>query len=176
MRGLIIAVALALLGPLAQARQDTVVSSEQASRMKDDYPFVRFSELAGFPVPALAAGDFTLSPHAAEPISTGELIVPQHIRALDGQRVSVRGYMLPVDVRGDRISAFLLTSSIDSCHFGMIGQANEWIMVAMSGSQTVPFPRSVPITVFGRLSVQPEVRHGGLVRLYSLTGDAIAVH
>jgi hypothetical protein len=176
MRRLIVLATLASIGTLVDARQDAVVSSDRASRMKDDYPFVRFSVLADFPVPALVAGGLTRSPHAAEPISTGQLIVPEDIRALDGRRVSVRGYMLPVDLRGDRVSTFLLTSSMDSCHFGMVGQANEWIMVTMSGNHTVPFPRAVPITVFGRLSVQPELRGGALASLYSLTGDAVAVH
>ncbi len=84
--------------------------------------------------------------------------------------------MLPLDANAARVSTFLLTSSMDSCHFGMIGQANEWILVTMNAGRSVPFPKGVPITVFGRLSIHPDMRRGTLAALYTLSADAITVH
>jgi hypothetical protein len=84
--------------------------------------------------------------------------------------------MLPIDVQAGRVTRFILTATIDSCHFGMIGQANEWVMVTMAAGRDVPFPKSQPITVFGRLAVHPEFRNGGLAGQYALTADAIVIH
>lgn len=141
-----------------------------------EYPFVRFSMLAGFQVPALGGDVFSLSPHAASAQEGDVLSIPDEVLALHGKKASVRGYMLPVDVEGDHVKRFILTASIDSCHFGMIGQANEWILVTMTPGRYVPFPKLTPITVLGRLGVEPEMRGGRLVSLYQMTADAIAVH
>jgi hypothetical protein len=46
----------------------------------------------------------------------------------------------------------------------------------MAADRDVPFPKSLPITVFGRLAVRPELRNGGLAGLYALTADAIVIH
>jgi hypothetical protein len=104
------------------AAQNAVVTSERASAMKAEYPLVRFGQLAGFDVPALGDSLLDVSPHAASPSSSNDLVLPPEVHALDGRQVSVRGFMLPVDVAGDRLTRFILTASIDSCHFGMIGQ------------------------------------------------------
>jgi hypothetical protein len=165
---------LALVSATAKA-QDAVVTYEQISSLKDRYPYVRFSVLAGFDVPALGDSVFELSPHAAAP-GSGELHLPATVKALDGRQVSVRGFMLPLQTDSGRVTRFILTATLDSCHFGMIGQANEWILVAMTPGKHVPFPRLTPITVFGRLAVRPQMRAGRLAGLYEITADAIAVH
>jgi hypothetical protein len=156
--------------------QDAVVSNTAASELKARYPFVRFSVLAGFDVPKLDVDMFALSPHAATPLASGTLRIPPDVAALDGHAVSVRGYMLPVTLEGGGVTKFLLTATIDSCHFGMIGQANEWIMVTMAAGRHVPFPKGTPMTVFGRLAVKPQMRNGGLAGLYELTADVVTVH
>jgi len=47
--------------------------------------------------------------------------------------------MLPVDVTADGVRGFVLTSSIDSCHWGLIGLPNEWVLVDMADDRRVPF-------------------------------------
>jgi hypothetical protein len=174
----VLSLSLSLLaaGAAALASEEAVVSAERAAAMRAQYPYARFSTLSDFEVPALAEDVFKLSPHAATSRKDQILTLPEAVKALAGHNVSVRGYMLPVDLDGGRVTSFLLTSSIDSCHFGMIGQANEWIMVTMAPGRYVPFPKSVPITVFGRLSVAPRMAGGGLSGLYEMTAEAIAIH
>lgn len=169
------AAALIVAGPHLQgAAQDAVVPGSQVSALKDRYPYVRFSVLAGFDVPPLDIGVFDLSPHAAA--AGGELHVPAEVQALDGRDVSVRGFMLPLDAEPDRVTRFILTATLDACHFGQIGQANEWVLVTMARGRHVPFPRFTPVTVFGRLAVHPRLRAGQLAGLYEMTADAIAIH
>jgi hypothetical protein len=171
----IVAVAL-VHGPAAlSAAQEAVVSSDQIASLKDRYPYVRFSLLSGFDVPTLDDSIFDLSPHAAAP-GGGELHVPANVQALNGHDISVRGFMLPVQTDSGHVTRFILTATIDSCHFGLIGQANEWILVTMAPGKYVPFPKMTPMTVFGRLAVRPQLRAGRLAGLYELTADTIAVH
>lgn len=167
---------ISLVLALLLGAQEAVVPGERASEMKREYPFVRFSLLAGFQVPELDNDVFGLSPHAAAAREGDVLSIPNEVHALNGQKVSVRGFMLPVDVEGGRVTRFILTASIDSCHFGMIGQANEWILVTMGPGRYAPFPKFTPITVLGRLDVRPEMRGDRLAGLYHMTADAIAVH
>jgi hypothetical protein len=155
--------------------QQAVVSSAEISGLKDRYRYVRFSLLAGFDVPALGDGVFELSPHAAAP-GDGELHIPADVQALDGRDVSVRGFMLPLDTDSGRVTRFILTATLDACHFGLIGQANEWMLVTMAPGRHVPFPRLTPITVFGRLAVRPRMRAGRLTGLYEMTADAVGIH
>jgi hypothetical protein len=117
----------------------------------------------------------TRSPHSGKS-SAAALDIPPEVSALDGRRVSIRGYMLPLAIEQDRVSEFILTSSIDSCHFGTVGLMNEWVLVSMAAGRHVPFPKAAPITVFGRLAVGPEMQGTLLTSVYRMTADAIAIH
>jgi hypothetical protein len=175
-RGAKIAFVLVLALEVVLSAQEAVVSNDRATAMKASYPYVRFSLLASFDVPALDEGPFALSPHAASAQASGTLAIPLEVAALDGRNVSVRGFMLPVDTDAGRVTRFILTATIDSCHFGMIGQANEWILVTLPPGRHVPFPRATPITVFGRLDVEPRMRGDRLAGLYEMLAEAITVH
>ena len=155
--------------------QPSVWSGAESSARKAEYPYTRWTLLSGFDVPELSGDLFSLSPHAA-PARAEELVIPPDVRALHGTRVSVRGFMLPVEIEGPRVTRFIMTSTIDSCHWGMIGQAHEWVMVTMAPGRHVPFSKNLPLTVFGRMRVTPQMRGGGLAGLYEITADAITIH
>jgi len=72
------------------------------------------------------------------------------------------------------VASFILTSSIDSCHWGMIGLPNEWILVTLAGGQRVPFLQFQPVTVFGRLAVEPSWRGSTLTGLYQLSAEFVS--
>lgn len=164
-----------LLAAAPAGAQSAVWSGAESSARKAEYPYTRWALLSSFDVPELSGDLFSLSPHAA-PARAEALVIPPAVRALDGHRVSVRGFMLPVDVDGPRVTRFILTSTIDSCHWGQLGQAHEWVMVTMAPGRHVPFPQNLPLTVFGRMRVNPQMRGGGLAGLYEITADAITVH
>ncbi len=168
-------VLLSLVAAAPAAAQPAVWSGAESSARKADYPYTRWTLLSGFDVPELKSDIFSVSPHAA-PASAAPLVVPPAVRALDGSPVSVRGFMLPVDVDGPRVTRFILTSTIDSCHWGQLGQAHEWVLVTMAPGRHVPFPQNLPLTVFGRMRVSPQMRGGGLAGLYEITADAISIH
>jgi len=154
---------------LAQA---PVISFDRASQLaKTTYPFTRFSTLASFTVPFM---DFYSSdPKAAPPRQALE--IPREVQALNGKTIAGSGYMLPIDVKPEGVSKFILTPTIDSCHWGAIGLANEWVMVEMAAGKRVPYARFQPVVMFGRLSLDPQWRGPALTSLYKLTADYILV-
>jgi hypothetical protein len=161
----------AIVGPSAQ-----VVSLHKASALKQDFPFVRFETLAGFALPIVAAHGFAASPHREPGPRQAQPAIPSEVRALHGTPISVRGYMLPLDLDARGVSSFLLTASIDSCHFGTLGAVNEWIAVTMNAGARVQYDQGRPVTVFGRLIVEPDIQNGTIVGLYRMAAQFLAVH
>jgi hypothetical protein len=153
--------------------QQGLVSLERASSLKATYPFVRFSTLSAFELPP-AEGFTHEVPPAGQSAPQATLALPADVVNLHGKAASIRGYMLPIDVTAEGVKTFILTSSIDSCHWGMIGLPNEWVLVEMSEGRRVPFVKFQPVTVFGRMSVEPSYRGGRLSGLYQIRGDYLS--
>jgi hypothetical protein len=176
MRACVPTVWLALVAAVsvAVAAQGPLVTLERASALKASYPFVRFSTLAGFDVPASTGFDGAPLPHPVASAPSASLAIPPEVVALHGKPASVRGYMLPVDVNAEGVKTFILTSTIDSCHWGMTGQPHEWILVEMAEDRRVPFVKFQPVTVFGRLAVEPIWRGAHLAGLYQIRADYLS--
>src|SRR5919198_427564 len=124
--------ALLVIGAVSwvvEAQTSIVVDGARASALKAQYPFVRFSVLT-----AGASIDVPLHsrPQPIRPVAgQGAPMIPAEARRLNGQRVSIRGYMVPLVADAHGVSAFILSASIDSCHFGLLGGMTEWIDVRL---------------------------------------------
>jgi hypothetical protein len=70
----------------------------------------------------------------------------------------------------------VLSASVDSCHFGVLGGPDEWIYVTMAGGTRIPRTGVSPVTIFGVLEVGEDVRSGVVDSLYRMRGERIAVH
>ena len=148
--------------------------------MKAEFPFVRFSVLSDFDVPTLAGDLLSVASRAVVAKEDRDLPpLPTAVRALDGRKVSIRGYMLPLEQHGEAVTRFILASSIDSCLVGgpaATSRANEWVMVQMAGGHGVPFRKAVPTTVFGKFTISPKTIGDDLAALYHVTALAIVFH
>jgi Protein of unknown function (DUF3299) len=128
---------------------------------------------AGFDV--LGSFDFTApnedgAPASDAAVATALAQIPPRIQALDGSRVMVTGYMLPLKLNGNRVSEFLLVSSPMLCCYGTVPQMNNWVIVRMSGAG-VPILMDSPIQFFGRLHVGKVVEGGALAGIFLLDGE-----
>ena len=100
--------------------------------------------------------------------------LPAAVRALDGKLVSVRGFAVPADVDGDRVSAFLLLAQNDlDCCFGESARMNQWILVRVRDGERVQLDLLQPMRVSGRLAVGEEVSGGIVLSLYRLAADRV---
>ncbi len=135
--------------------------------LRSGYREIGFSQLAGFPFVA-----------PTEPLPAGtpppDLLaqVPAAIRRLDGQKVVLTGFMLPTKLENGFATEFFFLSSSQLCCFGVTPAVTEWIMVKMN-KEGLPAVQDVPLTLAGRLRVQPRWTDGFLTSLYTLEGDGL---
>ena len=99
-----------------------------------------------------------------------EQIIPESIKALDNQQVSVTGFVLPVETDGERIDSFLLLRDLQMCCYGTLPELNEWIYVEVPNHlEAKNLISDTPIKVKGTLQVEPRFKDDFLLSIYSLT-------
>ena len=79
--------------------------------------------------------------------------IPERIKALDGQKVAVTGFMFATLFDKTSVKGFLLMKDQNTCCFGAVPNENDFIDVEMSSSKGVRYIPDVPVTVVGKLSV-----------------------
>ncbi len=154
-------------------------SPAELAGLKIPYPKVGnyfqlgFDTLSGFPSgkPPLD-GPGTGTSSKAEALL---LKVPSNIRILDGQKISVVGFMIPMTVEKNNARTFILAQSRATCCYGAIPNLNQWIYVDMDRGKSAEAIMDVPVTVFGTLKVgtQFDERSTGWC-LYRMTSDKVA--
>jgi hypothetical protein len=97
--------------------------------------------------------------------------IPDRIKALNGKKVALNGFMMPVDQDAEGVKEFVLNGSYDMCGFGGPVSINQWVMVDYTGAGRVPYTH-LPMTVFGELEVGEEYRDGYLFSIYRMKAKA----
>lgn len=164
---------VALCAALAAAPQ-VLVPAGEINALKREYPYVRFSQLMHLEAPLPPRHD--LGSASRPPSKAQQSLIPDSARAFNNRRVSIRGYVVPVDVDRQGTREFVLSSNIDSCHFGVIGGPDEWVYVTMAPGRAIPNVGTTPVTVFGVLSVGEDIRDGTVDSVYRMRGERVAVH
>ena len=171
--GIVMAV-MSTAAVLVAMTPQVVVPASEINALKREYAFIRFSQLTtSLTPPAPPRHDLGNAP---KPTSGAQSLIPPDARAWHRRKVSIRGYVVPVDVDRSGIREFVLSASVDSCHFGVLGGPDEWIYVTMAGGTRIPTTGVAPVTVFGVLEVGEDVRSGVVDSLYRMRGERIAVH
>ena len=99
--------------------------------------------------------------------------IPEKVKALNQQKVAVKGFMLPLKVEGGLVTEFLIMRDQSMCCYGSVPKINEWISVKMTGKGIRPM-MDQPVTLFGKLHVGEVRENGYLVGIYTLDGEKMA--
>ena len=100
--------------------------------------------------------------------------IPDEVKQIDGKKVAITGFMLPIDVDKGKVKRFLLLKSTMSCCFGVAPRINEVIYVESSKKEKIQTVMDMPITVFGKLSVGQQFREDlMLMGVYQLELDEV---
>lgn len=144
----------------------TIVRDDRLKDFQANHRRVSFDHLASFEYvePARLGGI---------PTDSAFSTIPKHIRELDGHRVSVDGFMMPLDFEGG-VRTFILNASYDMCQFGAPSIPNQRIDVTMVDDRRTIYTHT-PIRVFGTLEVGEEYQDGHLVSIYRMKADGIYV-
>lgn len=122
----------------------------------------------GFSFDLLASYDY------AEPAPAAGSGIPERVRAYEGERVTLVGYMLPIDFeQSGQVRGFFLMKDLASCCFGGAPRLNEFVDVKVpEGVDARYFPYE-PVRVRGALKMG-EARDGGRVSsLYQMTAELV---
>lgn len=147
----------------------TIVPPARFEEMFRGYGRVDFSLLSSF-----VFGDEESRGSAGARAVANEPI-PREVQALNGRRIAVGGFMLPVDYDGAGVTEFLLNASYDMCYFGAPTLPNQFIVVKMRDGRRTQFVHT-PVVAFGTLTIKEERRGGRVVSLYHMEAEAIGLN
>ena len=164
---LLLAVVLALCCATPPGDFPTNVADHENTSEVDEYTVVGFDKLASF---KYQVPDDPLHEPAARALLKQNRI-PQPIKNLNGQRVAVDGFMLPLRVENGKITEFLILRDQSMCCYGAVPKINEWISVRMPPGQGVKPLMDVKVKFYGTLKVGPVVENGYLVGIYEMDGE-----
>ncbi len=158
------------------AALDAKPKPEKASEFEE----IEFAQLSGFDYQK--SGSFQVAPaatqapdQAAPAVPPQQTKLPADVRALDGKRVRITGFMNPVEFDRDGVKSFALTSIPGGCCFAAIPRLNEWVVVSMPEGQLAEYAYYDPVTIFGTLSVGELYEDGVILSLYRMTPDKLDI-
>ena len=133
------------------------------------YELISFETLAAFPIKV----DWLINvTNSAIDTLRREGEISASIKALNGKKVSVQGYIKPLKQDDSGVRDFLLMRNHALCCQTNIPQINEWVHVRMTG-RSIPFIHERQFTVRGVLQVGESLGEGNVVSIYRLAGDEI---
>ena len=161
---LLAAIVLALAFSAAVAEPAAATS---APASEGGYLRLGFDRLAGYKFipPAFDPG---ADPAAKPP--TGEEQIPAGVKAFNGKKAIVTGFMLPVKMQDGLVTEFLLVKDPMMCCYGQVPNMNEWVVVKMLKKGVKPL-MDVPISFYGELKVGAMFENGYMTGLYLLDGE-----
>jgi hypothetical protein len=115
--------------------------------------------------------DLQPAPREADPAD----LIPGQVRQLDGKRVRLGGYMLPVQMENGLVRQFLAIRSPMVCCYGVTPGPNEWVVITMKGKGTVQM-MDVPLYFYGTLHVGVIYENKVFEGLYRLDCEKVSVN
>lgn len=137
-----------------------------APEMDNGYLRLGFDRLAGYKFTAPAfdpAADVKATPPG------GEEQIPAEVKAWNGKKAVVTGFMLPVKMQDGLVTEFLLVKDPMMCCYGVVPNMNEWVVVKMT--KGVKPLMDVPISFYGELKVGALFENGYMTGIYLLNGE-----
>ncbi len=78
---------------------------------------------------------------------------PDHLTALDGERIAVRGYMIPVTWEEGAVTQLMLVGDLLACCFGIAPEPDQWVDCHMMEDGADYFIQ-VPVVIKGVLHIK----------------------
>lgn len=108
---------------------------------------------------------------ASWPYEDGLKGMPKRIKDLDGKKVMMTGFMLPID-EVEKIKEFLLVQSLWSCCYGQPPDINGIVRVVMPKGKTTDYFFD-PLKIVGTFKVEATMLDGYCVDIYQLHVESL---
>lgn len=99
--------------------------------------------------------------------------IPGDVAAINGKKVAVMGYMIPVDFQDGGTNEFILVNVVPGCFFCSKPMPNDWIEVQTVGGKRFPYAGDDLIIVTGKFEVGPVYDGAFLRSIYRLNADNV---
>lgn len=150
------------LKPGAQPTNATAAATEAPK--KAGMQEVGFDKLAGF---NYVVPEYTGTTPPPMP-DTNQ--IPATIKAYDGRKVAIKGFMLPLKVKEGKVTELLLMRDQSMCCFGAVPKINEFLTVKMVGDGTKAVMDQA-VTLVGTLKVGEFSENGYLLGIYQMDAE-----
>jgi hypothetical protein len=100
--------------------------------------------------------------------------MPAAVKAFNGRKVAVQGFMCPLTRSGTAVTSFMLLKDRCLCVFGRSPRMNERISVKMAEGQYAPYVNDQPVTVFGVMDVGGVYEKGTFKSIYRIAAEQVA--
>jgi len=92
---------------------------------------------------------------------------PAAIKAYDGRKIRIRGFLMPIKMEGNEVREFLIVASQMSCCYGTAPRFWEFIAAKAVG-EAVPNLMDRPLTFEGTLHVGDVYENGYWTQFYTM--------
>jgi hypothetical protein len=145
-------------------------NSETKQKPAEEYADLGFEVLGSY---EFEVSDKPVVTRAAGPDAEDKKI-PDKVRTFDQKKVQIKGFMVPLEMAGDKATEFLLLKDPQMCCYGIVPRLNEWVTVKTVG-------KGVPVVMDQAVSIQGTL-HVGVIRdssgyisgVYKMDGEKIA--
>ena len=141
-----------------------------ASRGEGRLPTLDWSTLSGFKYETY---EVLNEVDGGRPFTRSDDVIPAHVKALDGRRVTVKGFIMPLRLKKGLVTEFLLFKDQASCCFGPAAKMNHYMRVKMIGAGFPPPGGLVPYRAQGVLRVGEINVQGYLTGIYEFEADKV---
>ena len=131
-------------------------------------PAVGFDVLSTFKYEVPEDGGPNAKPAANAPDPDAQ--IPSTVKAYNGKKIALKGFMLPLKVEGGLVTELLLMRDQSMCCFGTVPKINEWVAVKMVGNGVKPVMDQA-VTLSGTIKIGAMRENGYLVGIYQMDGE-----
>ena len=145
------------------------IVAPHATRIEDGYLHLPFDVLSGFKYDTYEVLDEV---HGGRPLTKSDDVIPSHIKAYDGRKVLVEGFIMPLRLRKGLVTEFLLFRDQAACCFGDKAKMNHYMRVKVTDKGFEP-GSAMTYKVRGTLAVGEIYVQDYLTGIYQMTADRV---
>ena len=104
-----------------------------------------------------------------------QMPIPPEIQALNGKKIAIKGFVVPLETNGENVKSFLLADELVTCLFCAMLGYDQWMVgtvVDSKGFNIKDEQFDDPITIYGTLEVGEEYQDKQLTSLYRIKADS----
>jgi hypothetical protein len=140
-----------------------------ATQIENGYLHLPFDVLSGFKYDTYEVLDEV---RGGRPVTKSDDVIPPEIRAYDGRKVLVEGYIMPLRLKKGLVTEFLLFRDQAACCFGDKAKMNHYMRVKVTDKGFEP-GSTMTHKVRGTLAVGEIYVQDYLTGIYQMTADHV---